>query len=67
MKMDGLLINEDDIDDYEVMKRKFNRSFYDLTSYYDISPLSDNEDEDKMLLQKCGFYGLENVLFGGTK
>ena len=67
MKMDGLLINEDDIDDYEVMKRKFNRSFYDLTSYYDISPLSDSEDEDKMLLQKCGFYGLENVLFGGTK
>lgn len=67
IKKSGITLSDDDAEDYDVMKRKFNRPYYDLTAYYSDPPFTEDEEPEQRLLQKCGFYGLEKILFGGTK
>lgn len=59
-------LSEDEEDDYQYYVKKFNRSTYDLSKYYS-EPISNGiENEIITISKKCGLYGLEKVILGGT-
>jgi signal recognition particle receptor subunit beta len=52
-------LDEDEADTYDLLAKKFNKPEYDLSGYYEPTDRND-------IAVKCGLYGLENLLFGGT-
>lgn len=66
MKQNGEPLTEDENDEYELYAKKFSKPEYDLSHYYG-QPVTTNATEDELmaLAIKCGFYGLEKILYGG--
>lgn len=65
-QFNGDSLDDDDMDQLELLTKKFNREAYDLSKYYSDTTTTD-EDEFITMSKKCGLYGLENILLGGTK
>lgn len=55
----------DEIDEYELYLKKFSRSMYDLSKYYDGVQENAGDSQNIQMSKKCGLYGLEKILFGG--
>ena len=51
--------------DYRYLAEQFEDSEYDLSKCYPLSEMV--YDKNAILLQKCGIYGLEEILFGGIQ
>lgn len=65
MKNNGDIITEDELDEYNLYKKKFRKKAYDLSEYYEGISIEENDSEEITLSKKCGLYGLEKILFGG--
>lgn len=65
LKYNGEILTDDEEDEYMLYTKKFNRPIYDLSVYYDDMPKKD-DSEELFFSKKCGLYGLEKILFGGT-
>ena len=67
MKANGDKLSEDENDEYIFYSKKFKKTEYDLSKYYE--GVDDKEDDSEIisLSKKCGLYGLEKTLFGGNK
>ncbi|TMV47035.1 hypothetical protein FE783_24270 [Paenibacillus mesophilus] len=68
MKQNGEPMNEDEQDAYDYYVKKFSRPEYDMSTYLDESttPVQAAKDERSALAVRCGLYGLENILYGGS-
>lgn len=68
LQQNGEPLSEDEQDMYDYYVKKFSRADYDLSPYSDTSafPLQATEDERSALAAKCGLYGLETLLYGGS-
>ena len=64
LKMAGVTLSEDEEDEYAVYAKKFMRSSYDLSSYYDGVQCSPNDSEEIVLSKHAGLYGLEKIIYG---
>lgn len=65
MKMNGVNLTEDESDEFDQYTKKFNRSEYDLSLYYNVEQTTywnENDFYTHMSI-KCGLYGLESMLF----
>lgn len=58
----GVVLSEDDQDEFDMYVKKFNKSAYDLSRFYPEYPIRPGDDEAEVLLKKCGFYGFEKTL-----
>lgn len=66
LKEYGDEMTEDEEDEYAFYVRKFQRPAYNLVKYYDGVREEEGEAEAVRMSKKCGLYGLEKILFGGT-
>lgn len=66
LKMHGEPLSEDETDAYDAYVRKFSRPEYDLSKYYDGVNSVDSDSEPLLMSKRCGIYGLETLLFGGS-
>lgn len=66
MKFYGYELSDDESDAYELYIKKFNRPMYDLSKYYDGIYAEFADNEAVKMSKRCGLYGLEKILFGGT-
>lgn len=66
MKINGYEMTEDEEDEYSYYLKKFNKSAYDLSKYYNNVNEDANDSEIVAMSKKCGLYGLEKILFGGA-
>lgn len=67
MKLYGDQLTEDELDDYALYIKKFNRPMHDLSKYYDGIQVEPEDSEAVKMSKRCGIYGLEKILFGGTQ
>lgn len=65
MKSYGDQLTPDEEDEYEYFAKKFKKPAYDLSKYYNCT-YPNNIDESILLSQKCGIYGLQQMLQGGN-
>ena len=65
MKMTGQDISEDESDEYALYAKKFKRSAYDLSHYYDGVECMSDDSEEISLSKRAGLYGLEKIIYGG--
>lgn len=65
LKMTGQVLSEDENDEYTFFMKKFNRSSYDLSRFYEGSEVLDSDSEEVMLTKRTGLYGLEQLIYGG--
>jgi GTPase SAR1 family protein len=66
LKANGEQMTEDEQDDYDLFVKKFSRAEYDLSKYVDGVHSNANDSELIQMSKKCGLYGLEKILFGGS-
>lgn len=65
LKKNGAVMTEDEEDEYEMLQRRFNKEFYDLSGYYP-DALPDAADSEEILeWKRSGLYGFEKILYGG--
>lgn len=64
LKMNGYPLTEDEEEEFALYSKKFKRSTYDLSRYYDVECQPDDSDE-VLLSKRAGLYGLEKILYGG--
>lgn len=67
MKENGDEMTEDEEEEYSLYLKKFKRPAYDLSKYYEGVHEEEGEGELISMSKKCGLYGLEKRLFGGTR
>ncbi len=67
MKLYGDQLTDDELDDYALYIRKFNRPMHDLSKYYNGIQVEPDDSEAVKMSKRCGLYGLEKVLFGGAQ
>ena len=65
LKMTGQALSEDEADEYNLYAKKFKRSSYDLSKYYDGVQCLPTDTEDIALSKRAGLYGLEKIIYGG--
>ena len=65
MKMTGQVLSEDEADEYALYAKKFMRSTYDLSRYYNGVQCLPTDSEEIMLSKHSGLYGLEQMIYGG--
>ena len=66
MKVNGYEMTEDEEDEYLYYLKKFNKSVYDFSKYYNNVNEDANDSEIVAMSKKCGLFGLEKILFGGA-
>lgn len=66
MRMRGQALTEDEEDEYTLYAKKFNRSLYDLSHYYEGVQCLPTDSEEIALSKRAGLYGLEKIIYGGT-
>ena len=66
MKANGDIMTDDEIDEYSFYVKKFKRPVYDLSKYYKDVYEQTGDNEMIEMSKKCGLYGLEKILYGGT-
>ena len=67
MKLYGDQLTEDELDDYALYIKKFNRPMHDLSKYYNDIQVEPDDSEAVKMSKRCGLYGLEKILFGGSQ
>lgn len=65
LKMTGQAFSEDEADEYALYSKKFMRSSYDLSRYYDGVQCLSTDSEEITLSKRAGLYGLEKIIYGG--
>ena len=65
LKMTGQALSEDEADEYALYSKKFKKSFYDLSKYYDGVQCLPTDSEEIMLSKRVGLYGLEKIIYRG--
>lgn len=65
MRMTGQALSEDESDEYALYAKKFKRSAYDLSHYYDGVQCLPTDSEEIALSKRVGLYGLEKMIYGG--
>ena len=65
MRMTGQALSEDESDEYALYAKKFKRSAYDLSHYYDGVQCLPTDSEEIALSKRVGLYGLEKKIYGG--
>lgn len=65
MRMTGQDLSEDESDEYAIYAKKFKRSAYDLSHYYDEVECLPTDSEEIALSKRAGLYGLEKIIYGG--
>lgn len=66
MKENGDEMTDDEMDEYSLYTKKFKKPAYDLSKYYEDVYGEAGDSETVIMSKKCGLYGLEKILFGGT-
>ncbi|NBH13135.1 hypothetical protein D3Z36_02760 [Lachnospiraceae bacterium] len=66
MKAGGAQMTEDEQDEYALYLKKFMKPAYDLSKYYENIQTEAGDSEILSMSKKCGLYGLEKILYGGT-
>lgn len=66
MRMTGQDLSEDESDEYALYAKKFKRSAYDLSHYYDGVKCLPADSEEIALSKRAGLYGLEKIIYGGS-
>ncbi len=66
MKANGRQMTDDEMDEYALYLKKFKKPAYDLSGYYENAQVEAGDSEILSMSKKCGLYGLEKILFGGT-
>lgn len=68
LKENGEQMTEDEIDAYDLYVKKFSKEEYDLSIYYSGVHNYNNVGDSELIQmsKKCGIYGLEQILFGGS-
>lgn len=67
LKMTGQILTADEEDEYSYMAKKFKRSSYDLSRYYENAQCKEEDSDEIMLCKQVGLYGLEQILYGGVE
>lgn len=65
MRMTGQDLSEDESDEYALYAKKFKRSAYDLSHYYNEVECLPTDSEEITLSKRVGLYGLEKIIYGG--
>lgn len=65
MRMTGQALTEDESDEYALYAKKFKRSAYDLSHYYDGVECLPTDSEEIALSKRVGLYGFEKIIYGG--
>ena len=65
LKITGQTFSEDEADEYALYSRKFMRSTYDVSHYYDGVQCFPTDSEEIALSKRVGLYGLEKIIYGG--
>lgn len=65
-KYGGEELNDDELDEIELYCKKFKKPQYDISSYYKSCQENKNDTFEAAMLKKCGFYGFENIILGGS-
>lgn len=65
LKENEAQMTEDEIDAYNLYRKKFFKKEYDLSIYHDGAQIELTDSEFIQLSKKCGLYSLEKILFEG--
>lgn len=65
MSITGQALSEDEKDEYDLYAKKFKRSTYDLSHYYEGVKCLSTDSEEIALSKRVGLYGLEKIIYGG--
>ena len=65
MSITGQALSEDEKDEYDLYAKKFKRSTYDLSHYYEGEKCLSTDSEEIALSKRVGLYGLEKIIYGG--
>ena len=65
MSITGQALSEDEKDEYDLYAKKFKRSTYDLSHYYQGVKCLSTDSEEIALSKRVGLYGLEKIIYGG--
>lgn len=65
LKMTGQPLSEDEEDEYVLYSKKFKKSSYDLSNYYEGVRCLNTDSEEIALSKRVGLYGLEKIIYGG--
>lgn len=65
MSMTGQALSEDEKDEYAFYAKKFRRSAYDLSHYYEGVQCLPTDSEEIALSKRVGLYGFEKIIYGG--
>lgn len=65
LRMTGQALSEDEADEYARYAKKFMRSSYDLSHYYEDAQCLPTDSEEIALSKRVGLYGLEKNIYGG--
>lgn len=64
LKMTGQHLSEDEEDEYVLYSKKFKKSSYDLSNYYEGVRCLPTDSEEIALSKRVGLYGLEKIIYG---
>ena len=67
LKMTGLVLSEDEADEYALYSKKFKRRSYDLSLFYKNVQCLPTDSEEITLSKRVGLYGLEKILYEEAK
>lgn len=65
MRITGQSLSEDEKDEYTLYTKKFKKTAYDLSHYYDGVQCLPTDSEEITLSKRVGLYGLEKIIYGG--
>ena len=65
LKMTGQALSEDEADEYALFAKRFKRSSYDLSNYYNGVQCLPTDSEEIALSKRVGLYGFEKIIYGG--
>lgn len=66
LRITGQALSEDEADEYAFYSKRFKRSSYDLSYYYEGVQCLSTDSEEIELSKRAGLYGLEKIIYGGT-
>lgn len=65
LQMTGRALSEDEADEYALYAKKFKKSSYDLSHYYEGVECLPTDSKEIALSKRAGLYGLEKIIYGG--
>lgn len=65
LRFTGQNLSEDELDEYTLYEKKFKRTTYDLSHYYEGVHCLPTDSDEISLSKRAGLYGLEKIIYGG--